>query len=240
MKSRLFVFLSFSALVISLLSACNETIKGNGNVVERQYELDDFSKVDVSGVFEVELIKGKPELEVIIDENLHEHVSYRVEGGRLIIDTDDKFLDAEESILRIHYNDLSVLELSGASQVHAPQTIKSDRLMVEISGASELDLDVHVKNLDLELSGGGELVLSGKTGTMDIDVSGAATIKALALKAGVVEIEVTGAGEVETWVTDRLKVDITGAAEVNYLGQPDVEQKITGAGEVKQIDKAEL
>jgi len=97
--------LGYALIVLALtglLSSCGERIEGNGNVVEVSHELDAFDEVEISGVFQVELIKGGSSIEVITDENLHEHISIEVEDGELSIDTENKFLEAEKLLLRIH------------------------------------------------------------------------------------------------------------------------------------------
>lgn len=232
MKQIAFACIAIAALT---LSSCGERIQGNGNVVEVSHELSSFDEIDISGMFEVELLKGGSEVEVITDENLHEHINVKVEDDRLIIDTDDKYLEADKLLLRIQYDDLESVEASGAIELSVDKTLKSDEFSLDVSGACDARMDVNVDLLDIEISGGGEIELTGKADEVNFDISGAGDIDAIDLKTKVASIDVTGAGEVKITVSDRLDVDITGAGDVRYKGDPEINQSITGAGSVEKL-----
>ncbi len=230
--------LGYALIVLALtglLSSCGERIEGNGNVVEVSHELDAFDEVEISGVFQVELIKGGSSIEVITDENLHEHISIEVEDGELSIDTENKFLEAEKLLLRIHYKDLKEIEVSGAIEISADETINEKSFELEVSGACDGALDVNVDELIIEISGGGELELTGKADEVHIKISGAGEIEASELNAKRADIDITGAGDIEIAVSDRLKVHVAGAGDVKYVGDPEIEQSITGAGSVSKL-----
>lgn len=230
--------LGYALIVLALtglLSSCGERIEGNGNVVEVSHELDAFDEVEISGVFQVELIKGGSSIEVITDENLHEHISIEVEDGELSIDTENKFLEAEKLLLRIHYKDLKEIEVSGAIEISADETINEKSFELEVSGTCDGALDVNVDELIIEISGGGELELTGKADEVHIKISGAGEIEASELNAKRADIDITGAGDIEIAVSDRLKVHVAGAGDVKYVGDPEIEQSITGAGSVSKL-----
>lgn len=220
---------------VFIFTACGEHIKGNGKVEERQQNLDHFTSIDLSGMFEVELIEGDEQIEVITDENLHDHINISVKNGELIIDTRDKYLDAEQILLRIYYRDLNEIDVSGAVSLNTENQLQTNHFTLDVSGACEGNLNVAVEELEIEISGGGELTLSGEANHLDIDVSGAGEIKALDLIAQEADLEITGAGEIELSVENRLNVEVTGAGEVRYLGDPTISKSVTGAGEITQL-----
>ena len=218
-----------------LFNACGEHIKGNGKIEERQQNLDHFSSIDLSGMFEVLLIEGEERIEVVTDENLHEHINITVKNDELIIDTRDKYLDAEQVLLRIYYRDLNEVDVSGAVSINTENQLRTNHFTLDVSGACDGKLNVAVEDLGIEISGGGELTLSGEANHLDIDVSGAGEIMALDLIAQEADLQITGAGEIELSVEKRLNVEVTGAGEVRYSGDPTISKSVTGAGEITQI-----
>ena len=206
--------MNFSFLII--ISSCGERIKGNGKVEARQQNLDHFNSIDLSGMFEVELVKGNEQIEIITDENLHEHVDIYVENDELVIDTKDKYLEAEQVLLRIYSKELNEIDVSGAISLKTEGRLHTNHFKLDVSGACEGDLDIEAESLDIEVSGAGE-------------------INALDLQAQKVHVGITGAGEIEVSAEEALDVAITGAGEVRYAGDPVVNKKISGAGEITQI-----
>lgn len=235
MKTAYLFTIALLSLFALGLSSCGEQIHGNGNIVEVKHDVDDFNEIDISGVFEVELIKGGSKVEVITDENLHEHISIKSDVGELDINTNDKYLQSDQLLLRIFYDDLEEIDVSGAIQITSDKTIKSKSFEFDVSGACDGELDFDVKNLEVEISGGGELTLSGEADEAHFKISGAGDIDAMELEVKEASIDVTGAGEVEIAVSDKLDVDVTGAGDVKYKGDPVITKSISGAGEVKQV-----
>jgi len=225
------IFLSISIV----LSSCGEHIKGNGRIEERQQDLDHFNSIHLSGIFEVQLIEGDEQIEVITDENLHEHIHIALEDNDLVIDTKDKYLSAEKILLRIHYSELEAIDVSGAVSLASEGQFNSNHVSLDVSGACEGSLDVDVDDLDVEISGGGELTLAGNADFVRIRVSGAGEINALDLHVMEADFDITGAGEIEMTVENKLDVEVTGAGEVRYAGNPALSKKVTGAGEITQI-----
>lgn len=223
-------------LLLFVLTACGASIQGNGKITERKHTLDTFNKVRIDGMFQVELIKGAPELKVVIDDNLHQYVTYLVEDQTLKIGSSNKLLDADTAVLQIYFDVINAIGVSGASQIRSSHTFK-ESLTMNVSGAADIDLNLDNKQTALELNGGGDVVLSGKSTALGIAISGAANIDAKSLETTHTNIQITGAGDCEVWATEQLEVTITGAGDVKYKGSPEVIQKITGAGEVSQLQQ---
>jgi hypothetical protein len=231
MKTKIALFILSLAFG---LTACGEHIEGNGNVAEVTHQVSDFEEISISGVFEVELIPGGSYVEVITDENLHEHINVSVEDGELHIDTDDKMLEAETLKLRIAYEHLEEIEVAGAVHLYSSKPILSDRFEFEVAGACDADLLVQVDELEMAIKGGGEINVGGSCDRAVFEISGAGDIDAFELNAEEVEVAIMGAGDVKVNATDQLEVVIRGAGDVLYKGDPEVEKDITGAGSVKK------
>jgi len=165
------------------------------------------------------------------------HIDIRVKDQRLVIDSEDKYLDAEELTLRIYYKDLNEIDVSGAIELTSEGVIETKRFRIEVSGACDGELELDAKELEIDISGGGEIDLAGRADRVDIRISGAGEINGLQLKSKDAQIDITGAGEVELDVEKSLDISVTGAGEIRYSGDPEVTKKVSGAGEITQIKK---
>lgn len=88
----------------------------------------------------------------------------------------------------------------------------------------------------LSITGAGSFNLSGaQQDNLDIDISGSGNVKALEMEVKECAIQISGAGDCEVNVINKLDVTITGAGNVTYLGSPSLTTEIIGTGNVTAI-----
>lgn len=228
----------FLALTILFgLGSCQETVDGNGNIVQESRILSDFNEIRISGMYEVVLEEGDPGLHIETDENLIPLIKSEVEGGVLTISSEDKNFNSEKLILTISYDEIEELRCSGAVKLSTTSPISGDKFQLNISGAASGEFEVDVNKLKVDISGGAELTISGRANDASYEISGAGEVNAFQLLSSEVEIDLSGAGEVNVNAQDKLDIDVSGAADVNYIGSPSIKQSISGAGSVNQVNK---
>jgi len=211
-------------------------VKGNGNVQTEERPVTSFSKIKIGGAFEVLLRQGdKEEVEIEADENLLELIETSVSGNTLTVRNDKNIRKAETLRVYITYTELSKIDISGAVNLKSNSTITTEKLVVEASGAAEIDMEVDVNKLVMDMSGATETHLSGIAKVVKIEISGAGELNALDLETEIFSLDGSGATEAEVNVAKELNVDISGAGSVRYKGNPDVSKDISGAGSVKPI-----
>lgn len=222
-------------VIISItLFSCGPRVEGNGNVTKKEHKIGNVTNIDVSGQFVVILRQGKtPNLTIEADDNLHEYIKVKVLDNTVKISTDAYITQAEELNIYVTMKDYNVIDLSGAIELKSDSKIKTDKLIIDASGATEIDLDINVKKLILDMSGASEIILSGKAENMAVDASGATEIEAYKLKTENMNIDISGAGSADVYVTKTLEVEISGAGEIRYKGSPIIEKDISGAGSIK-------
>lgn len=223
------------SLMSLVLASCNETIKGDGVIVNESREMNQFNVLSTSGIFTIELREGEPRVEIRTDQNLMEHIVTEVKGGELVISSNNKHLDSEVMEIVVYYVNLEEIEIAGAVEIYSPETIDGKSLEIEISGAGEAELDLRLEKFEVNVSGGAEMSLSGYANEANYDLTGAAEIRAFNLQTSVANIDIAGASDLEVNVSDKLNVDIAGAGEVKYIGDPVVNKDITGAGELVKV-----
>jgi len=210
-------------------------IKGDGDVVKEKRDVSGFMSLEVSGAFEVFLYQGKTEsLTVEADKNLMDIIKTEVKGDKLRIYTDENIKSYTKMNIYLTFEELEMIDISGAVEVSSEDLLIFDELSLEGSGASELDLKMEVASLNADFSGASEINLSGMAKTAIFDLSGASEIDAVDFEVKHCELDVSGASDARLFVTDNLEVNVSGAASVRYKGSPQLSSDISGAGSLKK------
>ncbi len=222
--------------LLLLSASCDTGISGNGQVAERTEEVSGFSRVVISGNFDVHLRQGdRPELRFEMDENLFDILEVRESGRTLTIETTVNILRARKKSVYLTVKDLEKLDLSGAVNIDGNGTIETGSLSIYSAGAVRIDLVLQADRLRLDLSGASDCNLQGKTDELEVSLTGAGDLHAIDLFARVVNLDLSGAGHARVYASEKLDVDISGVGSVRYRGDPaHVNKNISGLGSLKQ------
>jgi hypothetical protein len=190
-------------------------VDGSGTPATERRSVGAFSSIDVKGAIRVEASIG-PEttVEVSGDDNLVPLLETRLDGDRLVIDS-DKNLDPElPLVVRVTTPDLR-----------------------RVDGSGSVDVDVRgleSEQLEIDISGSGDIRAEGRTGRLHIEISGSGDADATQLDARLVEIDISGSGEVELGAPEELDVEVSGSGTVGHRGNPRIRQDISGSGKIVQ------
>lgn len=189
--------------------------KGSGNMATERREIGDFSKIDVSHVFQVEVTaQSNYSVEVEADDNLLQYVKTEVRGGTLHIELDHRVKTGNPMRVRVSAPNIDRIEATGASRVNV-SNLKNGELAIDTSGASKVSIN-------------------GETGNLIVDISGASSVDAASLTAATANIDASGASNVTVNAANELIADASGASRINYLGSPKVSKHTSGAASVSQ------
>lgn len=190
--------------------------KGSGNIASEIRDVSDFTSLDVSGAFEVEVTAQQDlSVQVEADDNLLPLIRTEVKNGRLVIETDRKFSTHNPLKIKITTPNLEAIETSGASNV-VVTGIDNDAIDVRSSGASSVEL-------------------SGTSEKLVANISGASKVEASELKAENVTVDASGASKASVFPIGQLKADANGASKITYSGTPkSVEKRTSGAGSIRE------
>ncbi len=196
-------------------------VECKGPVVVRTMDLGGFDEIVVNGMSDMELVQGDIcQVVVKANEEVFNHLDYKVEDGALMLDTKDQVIvRAEEFDVRITLPLLKSLTVNGAADVDLKGGYSAaDSLRVEINGAGDFDFSgIKVPFLRFELNGAG-----------DIDASG--------LDVGELSMEVNGAGDVDVSgkaVTASFSVSGVGAINARGLQAEHVTTQKDGIGWIR-------
>lgn len=194
----------------------NEKVRGSGNIATEARDVGDFKGVDVSSVFQVEIVAGEDlTVEVEADDNLLPLIKTEVRSGVLHIETVERIRSRNGIKVRISAPAVEEIRASGASKIDL-SGVKNETLRVDTSGASKVNI-------------------SGETAKLEIEVSGAGSIDAGSLKAEDVSVNASGASHASVFATADLDADASGASRIVYAGSPkNIQKHASGASSVRE------
>ncbi len=243
MKSfKFFTTLLIAALfagISGLVTGCNSLIgiHGDGNVLKETRKVSAFDGIEVSGAFDIVLKQGAvEEVTVEADANLLPVIRTDVTGGTLRIETRKPVQHSTVMKVYVTVKDLKRIDVSGAVDISTDGRITVPELSLDASGASDSEFDIAVQKLKLECSGASKMKFSGTAVDVNMDLSGASDIFGYDLLAVNYDIEISGAGNAQISVSNRIRAEISGAGSVKYKGSPtEVDQSVSGAGSIKKV-----
>ena len=179
-------------------------------------------------------------IKVETDENLQDLVEIHEENGVLYISPRNNYnLDPSNKKVKVfvtapHFRALGV---SGASNIYSENKLTSaETLDIDLSGASEIKMDVKAPRINTEITGASSVILTGETKDFNIEGSGASGIKCFGLLTENTTLDVSGAFSAEVFASAKLDVHASGASGVKYRGTPAVTQDLSGASSIKKVD----
>ena len=200
-------------------------------------KVENFSELNIKNAFEVVLTKGDKTEVKITAENKEdiEKVISEVSNGKLNIYVKEKEKTKGTIKINITYKNLTGINQSGATELSATNTIKSSNFFIKGSGAAEVNLDFDVTNLDINFSGASEISLKGNTTNFALTLSGASELKASKLKSKSATIDISGAAEVNLYVSGSIEGKTSGASSIKVAGGASVNNiKKSGASSISK------
>jgi len=191
-------------------------VAGTGGIVADARAMPYFTTLRIGGAYDVRVIAGStPDVTLYADASLVPYIETSITKDTLSIGTrrGTALRPSRPPRLDVFTWQLTDLTAGGVGTLEATK-ISGDAFTARFTGAGRATLSGAVRHLTIEV-----------TGTADIDARG--------LPAEIVDVAISGVGEVAVAARDQLTVDISGTGQVRYAGQPRaIIQHITGSGEV--------
>ena len=209
-------FFALCAIVLLGFSVSCIGVQGSGKIVTEKRALSGFTAIEAGGAIDLEISQSDSySVEVSADDNILPKIITNVDGETLRIERKgEDFFTSSTVHVKISLPKLTAVELSGASEGIA-KNITSDKLHLEVSGASKF-------------------LMSGKVSELHSEVSGASKLEAKDLVADNAEIECSGASKAHMHATSSLKISAEGASKVLYSGTPRIIEESSGASSIAQ------
>jgi len=209
---------------------CSEPSERRSLRLKDQYGLRDFHRLDISGLFDVEIERGD-EFAVELDGTDKQKKRYDiyVNGESLIIDFDDdresfwdgKFFDIDKVKVKISMPSIEKLKVRGAGNLSINGFDQND-LEIDMQGAVSVEGDISIQNLTVDLKGVSSLELKGNGDFLEAKVVGASSLRAYNYRVNEASVEAVGASSAKVYVHNKLEITKGIASSVSHRGDPEV------------------
>lgn len=240
------LIMSMLAYVLMMVSSCvhidlGDKIEPSDNIVEKEYTLEPFTKLDVDALARVKFIQSTDNsyrVYLKAPENYVDLFEFEVDDNKLEIDfvRNNVNIESKDVKIIVYAPTLRELENSGVAGVTI-DSLKGDVLKIDNSGVGFINLyGLEVQKLSADCSGVGNIEMNGIADKVRLECSGVGSIEAKGLKARYVQGEVTGVGGIECYASDSLKALVSGVGSFKYDGQPHSKNlKRTGIGNISEL-----
>lgn len=248
MKRQLFIL---SAVIIGMiLPSCvininGETVKGDGNVVTRAYDISNFDEIICALPATVNYtVADTYSCTVRVDSNMLEYIDIKVKDGGLTIgqpkSKDGIYLNfsATEFVIDITSPSLNEITLAGSGDINVLSPLQTQKLEVTVAGSGNVAFkeDVNIQQMELNVAGSGDILVDkGNIRKLEVDIAGSGDIVAHA-EAQDVEANVMGSGDITVNVSGFLEYDVMGSGDIHYYGDAKVNGEVAGSGSLNRID----
>ncbi|MFD2603663.1 head GIN domain-containing protein [Flavobacterium sp. AG291] len=212
------------------------TVVGNGKIVKQKRDISDFSKISVTGSFQVSLTSGDTgKISLEGDENILQIIDTQVNNGTLIIAThSNKTIKPSRNnkvTIKVPYKLLDNIALNGCGTITSKGTLKGHKLKVMLDGPGHIDITTDQNELIAWVLGSGDIKIDGTAKQFECKIVGAGTVNAYDLSARQVTAAISGSGDAKVNSSYALKGRIAGNGTIAFAGQPqETDLKYMGNG----------
>lgn len=193
-------------------------LAANAQVTQKR-DVPTFTKLEVSGATNVQFTQGdSTNIKVVANESEVNNIQTTVEDGILIVRGKGNF----KSTYKIYVTspELKQITATGASKVSISDTLKTESLRIDVTGASSVKGALRTSSVEVSSNGASSVELSGYTKTLQSTVTGASQLKAYNLVSESTRITTSGASSAKVNATQKISADATGSSSIKFKGDP--------------------
>jgi hypothetical protein len=236
MRKQAIIF-SLATLFTFLTSCDYDTIRAEGEVTSKQYDITGYSELRISDTFKVHVIFSDTEENIRIEanNNLHEKIVVEKDGDQLVIRLKNRTSVKGNATLNAYVTtkNLSSLFVSGASELtlDSPWVIQNGS--VHISGASHVFGEINANDLRTVVDGASTMDFYGNVSFLEAELYGSSDMRDYNLHIAELNMKLTGASVAFLTVDESIDVSASGASTLNYKGDAVITRsELSGSSKV--------
>jgi hypothetical protein len=223
---------------LALLNSC-DCIEGNGKVITKSTQVNNFSAIELKTDANVELVNDSSSTVYINGEsNIIDIYKVEVSGNTLRISSDECTRSHEPIKLKIPVGGkmLEELKLSGSGMISSNGIMKSGKMDVILNGSGDFNIKVDAEEVNGKLNGSGKITLEGAAQHCNMTINGSGDVDATGMPAVDVKADINGSGNCKVNATTNLKATIRGSGDIYYKGSAAVSSSVMGSGNIQKMD----
>ncbi|TKG90149.1 DUF2807 domain-containing protein [Puteibacter caeruleilacunae] len=198
-----------------------KSLKGNGNVVKQERDVENFIGVAAKTGLDVFVTIGQPfEVVVETDENLLEAVETKVRDGVLHVSIVKSIRNSTKLNVYVTMPAVRSLGVSSGADLTVDGVIRGDECKISASSGGDVTAEVDVKEIRCTASSGGDVNVEGKADFMKGSASSGGDVEAKALTVKVCNVSASSGGDLNVTVTEEITASASSAGDVTYYGKP--------------------
>jgi hypothetical protein len=208
-------------------------VKGNGEVVKQDRDIDDFTGVKACCSLTVELRQGNNySVEVEAESNLQEYIRTERRGRTLEIGfkRNSNIKTTKPILVYVTLPELEYAGASSSSKLVGKTSFRGDDLELDVSSSGSIYLDYSGDEVEADASSGGKIELSGSVAFMDCEASSGSKISAGDCKARRARADVSSGAGVTVHASEEVDAEASSGGSVRYLGNPNAVDTDTSSG----------
>lgn len=246
MKTRLYLSLLFSILLLTPACIFMASIRGDGNVITQTIDITDYDEICAQGssiVFNYSQQESAPALTVTVDQNIYDLFEFKTDGKTLVIRPkkhDKQPIKLRPTQFTITSNSalLKKVELAGVEEFNLNGKFTSgDELKFSMAGSGTIELKdtVTVDRMKVVIAGRSTLnaaALCAREFKGQIAGKGTFNLTGRGEKA---DFEIAGSGKVRAldYELSTLSCKIAGIGLIETYAKDQINAEIAGKGTVK-------
>lgn len=244
MKATLRIY-SVALLTMALLSSCmyiGDSIKPSKNVITRNYDVKEFTKIEASAVGDVyytQSTDGKTSVKISGPDNYINLFEVSVKDGTLFISMpkNTRFSNGKKLKIEISTPKLNGIDFKGVGDIYIKEGLTTDNLDVSSKGVGDVKINaLTCEDVEVQSMGVGDVYLQGTAKNATLHSKGVGDIEAEDLHAENVNASSKGVGSITCYATKSIEASAKGVGSIKYGGDPESKQiSAKGVGSVKSI-----
>ncbi len=197
-----------------------------------------FNKIRISNAIKVIITQGDAESLAVsaAEEKYKEEIKTVIENNLLKIyySGNNNWRNNDRQLkVYVSFKNISLIQVSGASDVVGVGKIKLKDLAINVSGASTIKGQFYTDKLDLDMSGASKAKLYGMVTLLSVKCSGASDAEAFNLESSVCNANASGASDMEINVAKEINAVASGASNIKFKGEAVIKNvKASGAASI--------
>lgn len=217
----------FAPLAMSLKTGQKGPLKSEARKV------GGFERISVSGAMEVQLYRGiKPIVILEAESDVLSHLRAKVENGTLRLYSEGKFSTDAPIRARVTLPKLDGVQLDGATTLMSKSEWKSNAFRLEVTGASEVKLQLETKDLRVNSVGAGKTSLKGRADRLNLNMEGATSFQGEHLSTANASVRLSGASKAHVNADREIRGTLEGVSKLVHTGRAKVSVQTSGVSSV--------
>ena len=218
----------------------NKRVKGNGDVITKTFQTDDYDAIAVNNSLDVEIIKGtEGTIKVEAESNIMEHLEIFTKGDKLKVGVKNGVNISTRKGIKVWVpvKKISSVSLAGSGDVFSDLVLRNNDFSLSVAGSGDIKLHTESKELNVSIAGSGDIQLKGRTENLNASVAGSGDIDAYSMKANNVDASVAGSGDISVFCNGgELSASIIGSGDLRYKGSTsNVKKSVIGSGDITKM-----